>query len=123
MKTYTIILIAALFLLAHTSTQLSQQKPPKCIPRNDSQGFYNSGYYGSDDRYHRGYYYSGRYYSGSVMYCDELKALEEVITVVTGIFVAVLIILLTIGGLILWRVMVRVKKTQKIKNQMLNKKQ
>ena len=114
MKIYTIFLLAALFLLVHT--QYNHNIPPKCIPRNDPQGYNRRGY-------NSGYYYSGRYYSGSVMYCDELEALEKVMTVVTGIFVALFIILLTIGGLIFWRVMVRVKKTEKIRNKMLMKKQ
>ena len=120
MKTYTIILLAALFLLAHT-----QSNNQKCIHRNKTASNSGSRYLSTsisqtqNNRYSSGH--SGS--SGYVPYCEDLEALEEAFKIVIGIFVAVIIIVLAIGGLIFWRVMVRVKKTEKIRNQMLMKKQ
>ena len=107
MKLFTFLIVLTLILI-------TQSKNHNC--RRNTSNPYNSGYY-----YGSGYdYYSG---DRNNEYCRDNSEEEEFYQVVIAVVIAVIIVAITLAGLVLWRICVRAKTSEKIRNQMQLKRQ
>ena len=108
MKTLSLITLLVLITIAHC-----QNGVYRCNRNGSNNGNYNAA----------GYYNNGGYYgnSGYASDCDPEEISEDMKQVIIGVIVALIVIGIGLGGIFIWRLIVRKNTSNKVRDLMWNK--